>query len=150
MSLVPTPRLFISLQSSQFSYPYLFCPNNMHQKIKYYCLYHERESIPLGVRNWLLWIPIIQLLLTLHISTGSYLSWVVINRRWCYNCYEIHAHYKILITKLVSLSSYFIYLYMIFLQHSFYSEQHCFTSRKDSFQCSANISNLLSRVLNSI
>ena len=56
-----------------------------------------------------------------------------------------------------ALSSYFLYLYMFFLQPCFCSEQHCFHSRTDIFQCyfcvsnfDTSIKNWLIRVLNSI
>ena len=45
----------------------------------------------------------------------------IINRQWCYNCWEIHVHHNICITKLWDQGSYFLYLYMVFLQHCFHS-----------------------------
>ena len=47
------------------------------------------------------------------------------------------------ITKLWALSSYFLYLYMVFIQHCFHPEQHCFRLDRQ-FSCSSNISNWLS------
>ena len=44
---------------------------------------------------------------------------LLINIRWCYNCYKLHVHHKISITKLWALSSYFLYVYMVLLQHCF-------------------------------
>ena len=52
---------------------------------------------------------------------------------YCDNC----------ITKLWALSSYFLYLYMVFIQHCFHLEQHCFHLDRQ-FSCSPNISNWLS------
>ena len=49
------------------------------------------------------------------------------------------------ITKLWNLSSYFLYLYMVFIQMCFHLEQHCFHLDRQ-FSCSPNISNWLSRV----
>ena len=49
------------------------------------------------------------------------------------------------ITKLWNLSSYFLYLYMVSIQHCFHLEQHCFHIDRQ-FSCSPNISNWLSRV----
>ena len=49
------------------------------------------------------------------------------------------------ITKLWSLSSYFLYLYMVFIQHCFQLEQHCFHIDRQ-FSCSSKISNWLSRI----
>ena len=80
----------------------------------------------------------------------------LINRRWWYNCWELHVHHNISITKFWSLSSKFLYLYMFSFNTVFHSEQHCFTWTA-SFQCSFYVSNFdtiisnwLSRVLNSI
>ena len=56
---------------------------------------------------------------------GEYTS-NVINRRWCYNYWEIHVHHNNCITKLWAPGSYFLCLYMVFLQHCFHPEQHCF------------------------
>ena len=49
------------------------------------------------------------------------------------------------ITKLWAQSSYFLYLYMVFIQHCFQLEQHCF-HLDIQFSCSSNISNWLSRI----
>ena len=49
------------------------------------------------------------------------------------------------ITKLWALSSYLLYLYMVFIQHCFHLEQHCFHLDRQ-FSCSSKISNLLSRI----
>ena len=49
------------------------------------------------------------------------------------------------ITKLWALSSYFLYLYMVFIQHCFRLEQHCFHLDRQ-FSCSSNIPILLIRV----
>ena len=54
---------------------------------------------------------------------------------YCDNC----------ITKLWSLSSHFLYLYMVFIQHCFHLEQHFFHLDRQ-FSCSSNISNWLSRI----
>ena len=54
---------------------------------------------------------------------------------YCENC----------ITKLWALSSYFFYLYMVFIQHCFQLEQHCFHLDRQ-FSCYSNISNWLSRI----
>ena len=53
------------------------------------------------------------------------------------------------IPKLWAHRSYFLYLYMVFFQHFFHLEQHCFHLDRQ-FSCSTNIPNLLSRFLNSI
>ena len=53
------------------------------------------------------------------------------------------------ITKLWAHCSYFLYLYMVFFQHSFHSEQHFFHLDRQ-FSCFSNIPNWLSRVLKSI
>ena len=53
------------------------------------------------------------------------------------------------ITKLWSQSSYFLYLYMVFFQHCFHSEQHLFHLDRQ-FLCYPKNPNWLSRVLNSI
>ena len=45
-----------------------------------------------------------------------------------------------------ALSSYFFYLYMVFIQHCFHLEQHCFHLDRQ-FSCSSNGSNWLSRIL---
>ena len=57
----------------------------------------------------------------------------LINRRWCYNLYELHVNHTSYITKLWAQGSYFIYLYIVYLQHCFNSEQNCFYSGTDSF-----------------
>ena len=44
-----------------------------------------------------------------------------------------------------ALSSYFLYLYMVFIQHCFQLEQHCFHLDRH-LSCSSNISNWLSRI----
>ena len=49
------------------------------------------------------------------------------------------------ITKLWAKSSYFLYLCMVFFQHYFHLEQHCFHLDRQ-FSCSPNISNWLSQV----
>ena len=74
----------------------------------------------------------------------------LINRRWWYNCLELHVYLNICITKLWAKISVFLYIYMVFFQHYFHSEQHFFPSITYSFQCYTNISNWLSLVLNSI
>ena len=48
-----------------------------------------------------------ELFLPEHLLSRS----TMINRRWCYNWYELHVHHNIHITKLWALSSYFIYLH---------------------------------------
>ena len=54
---------------------------------------------------------------------------------YCDNC----------ITKLWDLSPFFLYLYMVFIQHCFHLEQHCFHLDRQ-FSCSSNISKWLSRI----
>ena len=49
------------------------------------------------------------------------------------------------ITKLWALSSYFLYLYMVFIQHCFHIEQH-FVYIDRQFSCSPKLSNWLSRI----
>ena len=49
------------------------------------------------------------------------------------------------ITKFWALSSYFLYLYIVFFQHCFHLEQHYFHIDRQ-FSCSPNISNWLSQI----
>ena len=95
--------------------------------------FHSREQVFLTC----------ELSLSEHLQSGA----AIPNRQRCYNCSKLHVHHNICGTKLWALGSYFLYLYIIFLQLCFHSEQHCF-SRIDSFQCFTNVSNWLSQFLN--
>ena len=61
--------------------------------------------------------------------------WCLINRRWWYNCQELHVNHNICITKILALSSYFLYLHG-FLSTLFPIQNKTISSRTDSFQCS--------------
>ena len=50
---------------------------------------------------------------------------ILINRQWCYKCLEHHFHHNICITKLRSLSSYFLYLHGFLSRQFSVLEQYC-------------------------
>ena len=58
----------------------------------------------------------------------------LMNRWWCYNFWELHVYHNICITKLLGLSSYFLYLHG-FLSTIFTYITTVFSSIIDIFQC---------------
>ena len=110
--------------------------------VNHLCAEYIRDSL-----NQTIWIVYITMRLIIWkweervLHDGFWIKNVMKNRRDYSNCWDIHVHHNIYITKLWALCSYFLYLYMVFLQHCFHSEQDCFPFRTDSFQCSTNISN---------
>ena len=102
---------------------------------KYYFLFGRHICTFISYRSWY------NLELSLEISPIGIDKYTVVLQLLGTSCW----YRDNCITKLWYLSSYFIYLYVVFFQHCFHLEQHCFHLDRQ-FSCSPNISNWLSQV----